>query len=246
MKRQLLFVLAVVAALGVTAAGASTTLAARSSDAVYVYSGRLLADPGTTGGQLFVRVGGGNRAALRTLVGQGRDQLFKVDANTQYLLWQNGVPKVVAEDALDAGDVVSIRIRADRGASLAQVEANAARNVADRGESPGHAARPLWLFIGTLAAPAANGKISLHITSGNWRGLHAMLGQPLDQSFSYDSHTIFLLWQGRVPSQISAAQLKVGDRISVRIRAPRGSSLAAVENKPANHVGDHEPEAQQP
>jgi hypothetical protein len=27
----------------------------------------------------------------------------------------------------------------------------------------------------------------------------------------------------------------------VRIRAPRGSSLAALEAKPANHVGDHEP-----
>jgi hypothetical protein len=40
---------------------------------------------------------------------------------------------------------------------------------------------------------------------------------------------------------ISPSQLKVGDRISVRIRAPRRDSLAQVEQVPARHVGDHEP-----
>jgi hypothetical protein len=70
-----------------------------------------------------------------------------------------------------------------------------------------------------------------------------MLGQPVDQTFSYDRHTIFVLWQGRVPTLISPSQLKVGNRISVRIRAPSNSSLAQVEQVPANHVGDHEPGA---
>jgi hypothetical protein len=70
-----------------------------------------------------------------------------------------------------------------------------------------------------------------------------MLGQPVDQSFSYDGHTIFVLWQGRVPTLISPSQLKVGDRISVRIRAPGNASLGQVEQVPANHVGDHEPGA---
>jgi len=70
-----------------------------------------------------------------------------------------------------------------------------------------------------------------------------MLGQPLDQTFRYDRHTIFVLWQGRVPSLISPGALHPGDRISVRIRAPRSYSLAQVEQVPANHVGDHEPAA---
>jgi hypothetical protein len=35
--------------------------------------------------------------------------------------------------------------------------------------------------------------------------------------------------------------LKVGDRISIRVRAPRSSSLQQAEQVPANHVGDHEP-----
>jgi hypothetical protein len=68
-----------------------------------------------------------------------------------------------------------------------------------------------------------------------------MLGQALDQTFTYDDGTIFLLWQGRVPTVIDPSQLIAGDRITIRIRAPRLSTLAQVEATPANHVGDHEP-----
>ena len=85
--------------------------------------------------------------------------------------------------------------------------------------------------------------LTLLITDGNLRALRAMLGQPLDQTFHYDSHTIFVLWQGRVPTVVSPGQLHTGDRISVRIRAPQRFSLAQVEQVPANHVGDHEPAA---
>ena len=68
-----------------------------------------------------------------------------------------------------------------------------------------------------------------------------MLGQPVDQSFTYDDGTIFLLWQGGTPTVIGPSQLKAGDRITVRIRAPRNSTLAQVEATPAARVGDHEP-----
>jgi hypothetical protein len=44
-----------------------------------------------------------------------------------------------------------------------------------------------------------------------------------------------------VPTVIDPAQLRAGDKITVRIRAPRASSLAQVEATPAAHVGDHEP-----
>jgi hypothetical protein len=40
---------------------------------------------------------------------------------------------------------------------------------------------------------------------------------------------------------ISPSQLKVGDRISIRVRAPRSYSLQQAEQVPANHIGDHEP-----
>ena len=82
----------------------------------------------------------------------------------------------------------------------------------------------------------------MDVKGGNRLALRKLLGQSSStQTFTYDSNTIFLLWQGKVPTVIGAADLKAGDRITVRIRAPRLSSLSDVENTPARHVGEHEP-----
>jgi hypothetical protein len=238
MRRQTLYI--GLLALVLLSLGASGTLAARSSNVLYVFNGRLLADAGNSS-SIFVDVNGGNRAALRKLIGEGDNQQFAVGAGTQYIRWTHGVPTVVPESNLVAGDRVSVKIRADRRASLDVIEATPARVVAVRAPPVRFPRRPLWLFVGALQAPAANGHLTLRITNGNHRALRAMLGQPLEQTFSYDGHTVFVLWQGRVPMVISPGQLGVGDRISIRIRAPRSFSLAQVEQVPANHVGDHRP-----
>jgi hypothetical protein len=237
MRRRLMYV--VLAAVVVLAAAASTTFAA-GGNVTYVFNGRLLADAGSSS-SLYVDVNGGNRLALRKLVGASDNQNFAVGADTQYLRWSHGVPTVVAESNLTAGDVVSVRVRAARSASLADITSTTAARVADRGPTPGHAGKPLWLFIGTLNAPAANGHVSIHVQSGNWLALRKMLGQPLDQSFGYGNRTIFILWRSGVPTVISPSQLRVGDRISVRIRAPRVDTLQQAEQVPATHIGDHEP-----
>jgi hypothetical protein len=241
MRRQILHLALV--SLALLTVGASGTLAASSTGgkALFIFNGRLLADAGSSP-SLFVDVNGGNRIALKKLIGHGDNQQFAVGANTQYIRWTHGVPTVVPESNLVAGDRVSVKVRADRRASLAQIESTPARVVADTGPpNRRYPHRPLWLFIGTLNAPAASGHFTLHITNGNLRSLRAMLGQPLNQTFTYDSHTVFVLWRGRVPTLISPSQLTVGDRISVRIRAPRGFALGQVEQVPANHVGDHQP-----
>jgi len=238
MRRR--FTYLVLAALVLLAAGASSTFAARSGNVTYQFNGRLLADAGGSS-SLYVDVNGGNRLALKKLVGQSDNQHFAVDSNTQYLRWSHGVPTVVAESNLVAGDVVSVHVRAARDASLAQIDATPASRVADRGPAPGHAGKPLWLFVGTLNAPAAGSKVSIHVQSGNWLALRKMLGQPLDESFSYGNRTIFILWRSGTPTVISQSQLRVGDRISIRIRAPRVDSLQQAEQVPATHIGDHEP-----
>ena len=240
MKNHLVYlVLIAVAAL---TAGASSSLAARNSEALFVFNGRLLADAGNSS-SIFVDVNGGNRLALRKLIGHGDNQQFAVGPGTEYIRWTHGVPTVVPESNLAANDRVTVRIRADRSASLAQIESTPARVVADRGPAGRFPHWPLWLFVGTLNSPASNGHVVLHITDGNLRSLRAMLGQPLNQTFSYDARTIFVLWQGRVPTVISPSQLRVGDSISIRIRAPRSFSLTQVEQVPANHIGDHAPGA---
>ena len=243
MKRNLFYLTLV--ALVVATAGTSSSLAAQrssSSNITYVFNGRLLADAGNST-SLYVDVKGGSHAALRKLIGQGDSQHFAVGPNTQYIRWTHGVPTVVQESNLVAGDRVSVKIPAERSASLSEIESTPARRVADNGPTGRFPRRPLWLFIGTLDAPASGGHFTLHIRNGNLRSLRAMLGAPLDQTFTYDAHTIFVLWQGGVPTVISPSQLVVGDRISVRIRAPQAYSLGQVEAVPANHVGDHEPGA---
>jgi len=187
-----------------------------------------------------VQVEGGNHAALKALLGQSQNQSFTVGSTTEFLVWQAGVPHVAAAGDLKAGDWVTVNVRAEHGSSLADVEGTAAGTVSDRATKP-NSSQPLYLYVGTVAGAQAGGHVALHVTAGNRRGLRSLIGQPADQTFSYDTNTIFLLWQHKVPTVIDASQLKAGDRITIRIRAPRTASLGDVESTPAVHVGDHEP-----
>ena len=242
MKLRMLFLaLLAVAAVGLGATG--SIAAGQQGKVAYEFRGELAATPPPNSPSLLVDVAGGNKRALRLMVGQPSGQAFSVGANTEYLRWVHGVPTVVQQSNLVEGDQLVIRIRAPRASNLGQVEATNANIVADHGPNPGRAAKPLWLFKGTLNGPAANGHLGLHVLDGNNRALRAMLGQAQDQAFTYGRRTVFIKWTGRVPELISPSQLTVGDRISVRIRARGNSSLGQVEATPANHVGEHEPPA---
>jgi hypothetical protein len=239
MKTRILLLALV--AVSVVGLGATGSVAASQRTIAFEFRGELIAEPPPGASSLLVDVAGGNRPALRLLVGQSSAQAFAVGPNTQYLRWARGVPTVVSLDNLAEGDQVTVRIRAPRRSSLAQVEATPAAVVATRGPNPGRAAKPLWLFKGTLNAPASAGRLNIHVLDGNYRALKAMLGQAQDQSFAYSRRTIFIRWQGRVPTLISPSQLAVGERINIRIRARGHSSLGQVQATPANHVAAHGP-----
>jgi hypothetical protein len=235
MKHRLLSTLAL-AVLVCTAVAA--TAAAGGKGRLYQFRGELL-NAGSTSVQLQVE--GGNHAALKALIGQSQDQSFAVGGGTEILVWSHGTPHVGSIADLRQGDWIQLNIRAKGGSPLAQIEGTPAASVADHGAGRGTAGRPLFLYVGTVTGGQSGGQLALHVTGGNWRALRSMLGQSLDQTFSYDDGTIFLLWEGRVPTVIDPSQLKAGDRITIRVRAPRASTLAQVEAVAANHVGDHEP-----
>jgi hypothetical protein len=205
----------------------------------FSFGGELLAAPGANATTLSLQVETGNRPALKALIGAAQNQTFTLDANTRVLIWSHGVPHVGNTSELQQGDFVTVNVRTPHDSTLQQLESTPAAAVSDHAAPRG--GRPLWLFVGNVGGPQSGGHIALHVTSGNWKALQAMLGQPLDQTFTYDDGTIFLLWQGRTPTVIGPSQLRAGDRITVRIRAPRDSTLAQVEATPAAHVGDHEP-----
>jgi len=239
MKLRLTLALAAAALASVVLGGAAVAQSGRNAGQRYVFNGEVLAAPGPNAASLSVQVETGNRPALKAMIGAAQNQVFTLGSSTRVLIWSHGVPHVGSTSEVQQGDWVTVRIRAPHNSSLQQIESTQATVVADHAAP--RAGRPLWLFIGSISGPQSGGRIALHVESGNWKALHAMLGQALDQSFTYDDGTIFLLWQGGVPTVISPSQLRAGDRITVRIRAPRDASLAQVEATPAAHVGDHEP-----
>jgi hypothetical protein len=239
MKLRLTLALAAAALASVVLGGAAVAQSGRNAGQRYVINGEVLAAPGPNAGSLSVQVETGNRPALKAMIGAAQNQVFTLGSSTRVLIWSHGVPHTGNTSEVRQGDWVTVRIRAPHDSTLQQIESTQAAAVGDHAAP--HGGRPLWLFIGSVSGPQSGGHIALHVESGNWKALHAMLGQSLDQSFTYDDGTIFLLWQGGVPTVISPSQLRAGDRITIRIRAPRESSLGQVEATPAAHVGDHEP-----
>ncbi len=236
-KRTLRIVLAALS-LALLAAGAAQGGGVRAH---YIFRGHLLATPPANATSIAVSVEAGNRLALKKMLGQSVDQNFAVGTGTEFLRWSHGVPTVVHANDLTAGDWVVVNVRAPWDASLSQIESRPAGIVSDRGTEPNPPSKPLYLFRGRLAAPAGTSTVTVDVRSGNRRALRLLIGQSLQQSFTYGPETIFLLWQGKVPTVIAASQLTAGDRITVRIRAPQRSTLAEVESTPARHIGEHEP-----
>jgi len=234
MKHRVLITLAL-AVLACAAVAATASAGGRGK--LFQFRGELTS---ISVNSLGLQVEGGNRPALRKMLGQPQNQTFAIGDHTEILIWRKGLPAVGGVNDLKIGDWVQINVHSKVGSSLADIEATQAGLVGDHVRRP-HAQYPLWLYVGTVAGPQSDGHIALHVTAGNRRALRSLLGQSADQSFTYDDGTIFLLWQGKVPTVIDASQLKAGDRITVRIRAPFRSSLAQIEATPANHVGDHEP-----
>ena len=97
---------------------------------LYLFRGTFVS---TDGGKVTIDVKGGNHRALRLMLGQGSStQTFLTDGSTVFLHWAKRIPTVIDASKLKAGDRIVIRVRADGGATLAQVEATAAKRVADR------------------------------------------------------------------------------------------------------------------
>jgi hypothetical protein len=237
MKHRLLVTIAI-AALACASIAATASAERGGKGRLFQFRGEVVA---ATSNSVQVTVEGGNHAALRAMLGQAQSQAFTIGPKTEILVWNKGIPTVASWGDLKPNDWVQVNVRARAGSSLAEVEANPAGIIGDHRNKPGRPNDPLFLYRGTVDGPQSDGHIALHVRGGNARALRTLIGQSSDQTFTYGDDTVFLLWQGKVPTVIGPSQLKAGDRITVRIRAPKGSTLAQVEATTARHVGDHEP-----
>jgi len=205
---------------------------------LFRFEGQLTATP--SNGGVSITVQGGNKAALQAMLGQPVTQTFAYSTSTEFLKWSKGIPTVVQPGDLAAGDYVTVNVRDKRGSSLSDIEQQAAGIVGDHGTQLFPPTMPLYLFRGTLTSVGTS-TVAVHVTGGDKRALRLLIGSSADQTFTFGDDTIFLLWQGKVPTVIDASKLVVGDKIVVRIRAPKGASLGTVESTPARHIGDREP-----
>ncbi len=112
--------------------------------------------------------------------------------------------------------------------------------IGDHGTERNAPGKPLYLFRGTLTAVGSS-SVSIDVRGGNRRAMRLLIGGQAAQTFAVGDSTIFLDWRGKVPTVIARTDLKVGDKIAVRVRADAGSTLAQVESTAAVKVADHEP-----
>lgn len=231
-------VAALVAALAVAAAAGAD---GGHGKALYRYVGQVTS---TSGSSVTLTVQNGNREALRSLLGQSAQQTFTTDAKTVFLVWKNGIPSKAAITDIASGDTVAVNVRAARDASLQTVVGTPAALVGDRGPNPAKPTQPLYLFRGTLAS-TSGGAVTIDVAGGNHAALKLMIGQQARQTFTTDGSTVFLHWANRVPTVIDASKLVAGERIIVRVRAPKASTLQVVEATAAKRVAAREPKAQE-
>ena len=98
---------------------------------LYLFRGTLVSV--ADGSSVTIIVKGGNRNALRLMIGsQSATQTFTTGPETVFLHWKNRVPEISVPKTWAAGDRIIVRIRADRGLALDQVKTTPAKRVADR------------------------------------------------------------------------------------------------------------------
>ncbi|MEO9175308.1 MAG: hypothetical protein ABI317_07310 [Gaiellales bacterium] len=213
---------------------------------VFAVKGTLAAAPGASPTTLSVTVSGGNRPALRALLGNTTQPLtFTVDANTSYIdrsaSERGNAPTATIASTLAVGDPVVLRLRASYGTPLATLLTTPTRIVTDLAAAQKVSGR-LFLFAGRAVSVDTTAQtVTIDIHGGNRPALRALLGQPATETFHYDASTLFLSWSHRTPHTFLPAQIQVGDPITLRSRVDFDTPLATLLTTPLWKINDHEP-----
>ena len=179
----------------------------------------------------------------KALIGQAQNETFTLGPRSEVLVWTRTASRTSARPptcspATTSGQRPRARRRVARRASLATPLAHRRRPR----HHARHAGKPLFLYAAPspAASPAATSRCTSTAVTG--AGCARMLGQsPVDQTFSYDDGTIFLLWQGKVPTVIDAAAAQ-GRRPHHRPR-PRTAPLDARAGRGHPGVARRRPRA---
>jgi hypothetical protein len=234
------------AALAVTAGAATLVAPAVATARVhrpvvisYKFNGTLIGEPGTNATHLSIQLRGGNLPALRSVIGVNTKKplTFTLGARTTFYIASGRTWVLGTSASLHDTDPVTVVVRGRRGLKWRTLARRPARSVWDRAAiDPAHGV--LYSFWGSVTGvDTASHRVSITVLDGNHRALRLMLGVLQQQSLTYDSSTVFVHWTHGIPVAVSPSSIAAGQRLSVRIRAKAGLSLAAVESTPARIIG---------
>ncbi len=135
-------VLTTIALAVLACAAVASTATGAGNGRLFQFRGELT---GITLNSLGLQVEGGNKPALRKMLGQSQNQTFAIGDHTEILIWRKGVPAVGGVADLKIGDWVQVNVHARAGSSLAEIEANQAGLVGDHVTTPERSAASVAL-----------------------------------------------------------------------------------------------------
>jgi hypothetical protein len=214
-------------AVAIASLALAGTASAHPRGVAYEFRGAAVVAPGTGATQIQVQVTGGNRPALKALIGTAQPTTFTT-GRTRWIVVQGNTPLLGSSDSVLAGDIVRVVVRAPFHTALATLVGMPAASVTDLSARTRPAGR-LFLFGATAAAIDTTAHtITVDVNFGNWRALFAMLGQPVRQTFKYDANTVFLKWRHRVPIGVDPTLIHAGDPLTLRIFGPTWNTSVAT------------------
>jgi len=215
-------------AVAVASLALAGTASAHPRGIAYEFRGEAVVAPGTGATSLQVQVTGGNRPALKALLGAAQPTTFTADGGTRWIAVHGNTPLLAGSGTVLAGDIVRVVVRAPFHTPIATLGATPAASVTDLSARTRPAGR-LFLFGATAAAiDTTNHTITVDINFGNWRGLYALLGQPVHETFTYDAGTVFLKWRHGVPIGVDPSVIHAGDPLTLRVFGPTWNTPLAT------------------
>jgi hypothetical protein len=215
-------------AVAVASLALAGTASAHPRGVAYEFRGAAVVAPGTAATRIQVQVDGGNRRALKALLGATQPTTFTTDRKTRWIAVNGNRPLLGASDTVVAGDIVRVVVRAPFHTPLATLLATPAASVTDLSARTRPTGR-MFVFGATASAVDTTAhKITVDVNFGNWRGLFALLGQPVHQTFSYDGNTVFLKWRHGVPIGVDPSVIHTGDRLTLRVFGPTWNTPLAT------------------
>ena len=118
-------------AIAIASLALAGTASAHVRGVPYEFRGAAVVAPGTGATTIQVQVDGGNRQALKALLGAAQPTTFTIDGHTRWIAVNGNTPVLGASDTVLAGDIVRVVVRAPFHTPLATLLATPAASVTD-------------------------------------------------------------------------------------------------------------------